>query len=457
MRRLFLLSLLFLIGCTNHQSTGNREASVDTRSQTNCTLSAEKRDQLLELDYKAFDQTLPDGGWRGLNSCSLVARDLIDAYLNKRDSSLKTDEVRTLIWHSGQLAADAGEYMDAASRMARTLRGDEKPGAAFQWNAYVRASIAFLNRSRETLEIERELLAQGLSPLNRLNVRTVDRLIRCFDSSYHDAYSGRCDSPETAIDRIRASAIPIWPGERLPLGLFELGDFLAQKKVLFVGEVHGTHEVPQFFAGLVKTVASEERKTLVALEIDQSSQKAVDEFLESGDATALKRDPFFKRADQDGRSSVATIALLRKLAKLPGVTVVCMDPASSDRRDNGMAKFLNERRAGFDRVLVLAGNLHTRLSIGYEGDAGYRPLGYEFKQIAKDLGDADVMSLRMRYGTLNAWTCMNDGCKARYGEPIATPYSEAVPYDSYFVLEDGLADGHNASIFLRRTAVAVPL
>jgi hypothetical protein len=77
-------------------------------------------------------------------------------------------------------SADSGDYKGAISRMEKTLKLNKEITTAF-WNPYARATIAFLKRDKPALLNERQILARGLSPAERLNLRKVDGFIRCFE------------------------------------------------------------------------------------------------------------------------------------------------------------------------------------------------------------------------------------------------------------------------------------
>lgn len=269
----------------------------------------------------------------------------------------------------------------------------------------------------------------------------------------------------TNLDRIKTLAVPFDIHKPLPNDLFGLSDFLKMKKVIIIGEMHGTSTVPELFGNVVASVADSKSKTLVVLEISQSSQHSIDTFLKSDDESVLKKDPFFRRKYQDGRSSKAMVSLLRKLAKLPGTTVLCMDPMTGfntmtgQDRDTGMATIINTKRVGFDHTLILTGNIHSSTALGTPWDKSYRPMGYELKAMAKDLNDDQLLNILVRYGKVDSWNCQGSevsGCKAYVREEIPSDYSEAVPYFSYFVWEIPAVDGHNASIFLRSTTASPP-
>lgn len=154
------------------------------------------RERLLALDQQAFDQDL-NGGWRILAArpnCSAAAADLIRDYRKRHKN-----ESAILIWHEGQMRADAGETAEAIALFERSRSASAfvMPG----WNEYVDATIAFLKGDREAFDAARAALAAiprppGLDlkdpagkPLEwPPNLNVVDQLGRCFGMSYREAY-----------------------------------------------------------------------------------------------------------------------------------------------------------------------------------------------------------------------------------------------------------------------------
>ena len=456
--------LLPITACAQTQAKNDpRNVAASSTNSESCKISDAEREALMNLDYDSFDQSLPNGGWRKYQQCPLLTRELLDAYTARHASTLQKQQWDVLVWHSGQISAIAGDYADAISKMEKTYKDAEKPTDAFLWNPYAKATIAFLEKDKAKLVSEREALAKGAGPFNQLNLRHVDAFIRCFDASYEVAYSENCQPTETNIQRIQSLAIPFDLKKPFVRQFFGIPDFFVMKKVILVGEMHGTKTVPELFANIVAAVADKKTKTLAVLEITQSSQTSIDEFLKTNDEAVLRKEPFFTRDFQDGRSSKAMVQLLKKLSKLPNTTVLCMDPAegsmSGQHRDTGMAAFINAKRIGYDHTIVLSGNIHSSTAIGTHWDKDYRPMGYELKSMAKDLRDDQLLNILVRYETVNAWNCQGtdvSGCKAYYGNAIPTDYSKALATNSYFVWEGELVDGHNASVFVRTAQASFP-
>ncbi|WMS87786.1 hypothetical protein [Pleionea litopenaei] len=165
--------------------------------QANATCEYDER-ALMALSLNQFDQDM-NGGWRAVSQqtgCSLAAAELIKKY---RIDNKRTEKI--LLWHEGQLRAEANQIKEAVELFKQSFEEQDLMG----WNHYVNASIAFLEQDLETLKKERALLAaiekpDGLhmtdpngKPIKISwppNLNVVDKLVECFGKSYKEAYSG---------------------------------------------------------------------------------------------------------------------------------------------------------------------------------------------------------------------------------------------------------------------------
>jgi hypothetical protein len=197
MKRLSFLLMLALASCATVQS------ETDT-----CPIAKAETDALLTLSFAAFDQN-EQGGWRQLErqkGCELRAAHLIEAYLAKNNSTVPRFATTTLTWHLGQMWANAGRTRQAIDAFKAT----KKPGNDAQ-NFYADATIAFLARDRAAFNQARanlllvpkpngfdEAMAQFKAQHNAdpptwpINLDVIDRMGRCFGSSYTIAYGGTC-------------------------------------------------------------------------------------------------------------------------------------------------------------------------------------------------------------------------------------------------------------------------
>ena len=145
----------------------------------------------LELDYQAFDQTL-DGGWRPLAAAGwlLDAVQWIEEYALLHDE-LDESQRRVLRWHSGQLLATAGDHALARERFARCFGPDEPPDSPIRWNAYVRATLAFLDGDAEAMRAARDEIAEGPEWNGSIpNLEIVEKMLSRIGQPYAFAYGG---------------------------------------------------------------------------------------------------------------------------------------------------------------------------------------------------------------------------------------------------------------------------
>ena len=206
--------------------------------------------------------------------------------------------------------------------------------------------------------------------------------------------------------------------DEVPDPLAELTERAQAHRVLLVGELHGSWEVPGIVAGLATNLLADERPLLVGLEIWRSEQAALDRYLASAgtgeDRERLLAGPFW--ATRDGRSSEAMVALierLRALALKAPLAVVAFDiEAGSDitgaERDRSMGKLLAARLESMPdaRLLVLAGNFHTRIQSGAPWDPAHDFMGHFLR--GQDPYAVEIMGVKG-----STWMCPDpDHCRA---------------------------------------------
>lgn len=166
-------------------------------------------DAMLELDRQAFDQNLPDGGWRSLSreGCYGEAAELIRHWRHE-----KRDHNSILYWHEGQMRGFAGQTEEAIALFDLT-RSSLDDDADFGWNHYVDGTIAFLRGQREGLARAIERLSKVPEPENNSftrpdgtvvkmnwppNLNVLEGFEYCWGRSYADAYGSEDCTPPKA-------------------------------------------------------------------------------------------------------------------------------------------------------------------------------------------------------------------------------------------------------------------
>ncbi|WP_313912571.1 hypothetical protein [Tahibacter sp.] len=139
----------------------------------------------MDLSLDAFDQT-EGQGFRALAraGCYREAGDLIEAWMKRRDAVPSN-----VHWHLAQMRAHHDDRPAAIAAARRSLQPAEAPDAAFKWNDYALATIAFLERDRTAFDRHRNALATAASQHagNALNLKLIDLLGRHFDLNYLQA------------------------------------------------------------------------------------------------------------------------------------------------------------------------------------------------------------------------------------------------------------------------------
>lgn len=143
----------------------------------------------LRLPFREFGQT-PDSGWRVLANEERWAEAgrLIDRYL-AQNPSLTPYERMVLSFHAGQMYGFAGENQTARYRFMDALIPNESPNAVIRWNAYMLATIAFLEGDRPTLLQSREVILAGPTVEGcKPNLNIVNSFVANFGKPYKVAY-----------------------------------------------------------------------------------------------------------------------------------------------------------------------------------------------------------------------------------------------------------------------------
>jgi hypothetical protein len=163
-----------------------------------CKISAQQLDLLVEQEFWTFDQTIFGHRYlfRPAALCKTTSAHLIDSYLLTQQSGLLPYQSRILYFHAGQDYAMANTYGVAIARFQNSFNKEEPADPELHWNAYVLATLAFLNKDNAALAEARAKFPDPSTGGDAINVKVVDRFLKCFESSYLDAYSGTGSCPK---------------------------------------------------------------------------------------------------------------------------------------------------------------------------------------------------------------------------------------------------------------------
>ena len=177
--------------------------------------------------------------------------------------------------------------------------------------------------------------------------------------------------------------------------------------LLFV-DLPGTEQIPDFISDAACQAAEAGLTVFVGLDLPEQEQSRLDEFLHSGgtneDRQRLLEGEFWRRPQQDGRSSKAMLQLIDDLRQMihRGYRVAAFgyDAARAQGTDRNAAIAQNieaaRERAPDALFLVLAGNARIR------GDKGEAGASTAVQLRRKERG---LTALAMAFDGGTAWTC----------------------------------------------------
>jgi len=217
--------------------------------------------------------------------------------------------------------------------------------------------------------------------------------------------------------------------------------------VVWVGEQHGTDEMPAFLADLACVAGTQGRPVIVALERAPEEQSDWDRFLDSdgspGAVQILTEAPVWA-AVRDGRNSRAILAMAERLRSLKqegrirGVRLIDRWPGTSSgldisHRDEEMAQAVLDvvRTQPHALVLVYSGNVHAmkRRTAWLPADVPDPAASY--------LPPAEILSINLIGEAGEFWSCQASGC-GRHPYPGESGHIRSV------VLVGGLSGDHHS-------------
>lgn len=226
---------------------------------------------------------------------------------------------------------------------------------------------------------------------------------------------------------------------------------IAGRRLVLLGEMHGTRETPALAGALAERYARDGEAVVLALEIDEAEQERVDRYLDSpgraADRAALLEGGHWREPRHDGRDSEAMLGLLEQVRVLrrrgEDVRVFLFDPGGEGgARDRGMADRLRAAvaEAPRARLLVLTGNVHAMVRA--PGNLLLDGKPYVPVTLGRLLADQAPLSIRITARAGASIACLDDKCGPRpYAGPAASsapayetaPSSES-PWDATFTL-----------------------
>jgi len=233
----------------------------------------------------------------------------------------------------------------------------------------------------------------------------------------------------TALSSLVLAAVTPVAGQCEPIPGWDQVLADERSRIIVIGEVHGSNEVPATFANIVCLTAAS-RPVVVALEQPSMDQGAIDSFMASDGGVEARRA--FLRAQmwngpmKDGRSSQAYFRLFDELRRMHAAgtieSVIAFQPSSFTERptpeqyERAMADLVKASSQPGTTVVALVGNVHAMLA----------PVPWEprYTPMAGHLPADEVVTLNVVGGGGEAWSCRAgpDTCGPRpSGSPPNAP------------------------------------
>lgn len=236
-----------------------------------------------------------------------------------------------------------------------------------------------------------------------------------------------CVSPNRhALPSSSAPSVDTAPAEsedaiaKSPLAL--LVDAIGTNKLVLLGEMHGSREIPPLVGDLVAHEVRDASRVVLALEITSLDQPVVDRYMNSAgnraDTEALLAGSHWQDPNHDGRDSQAMFALIERMHSIKhhgtDVAVDFFDAPGDGERNQRMAEHLRAlvQREPRAVVLVLTGNIHAMTASPPWGmlDSSGKPIAMP-PTAGQRLIDLHPLSINIDAAGGEAWNCQNDGCK----------------------------------------------
>ncbi len=188
---------------------------------------------------------------------------------------------------------------------------------------------------------------------------------------------------------------------------------LVPGRVTLFGEMHGTEQMPAFVGNVLCHAWKRHIPATLGLELASESSRNLDAFVHSpSDSVSARRallaDSVWHGSFPDGRSSLAMLRLLetvRAFARAGAdVRVIAFSRPSFPTRDSTMAVELSRAIAPDPSrtVVVLTGNIHSRVVAGISFNPNLRPMGLLLREFVKP---RRVVGLDVSYQNGTTWLC----------------------------------------------------
>ncbi|WP_147251032.1 ChaN family lipoprotein [Arenicella xantha] len=197
----------------------------------------------------------------------------------------------------------------------------------------------------------------------------------------------------------------------------QFAQLAASHRILLFGELHGTQEMPAYFAALVSQLARRDQVIKVGIEHPLDQAGDLNGYLQSAgsskDQQLLLGNGYWNATHQDGRTSYAMFTLVEQLRVLKSegydVELFAFDDQQAENRDKALAANISRVYQNNPEALhlVITGNIHSRFKRGAPWNPDFLPMGFFLRE---SVGASLVTSVEFSHDGGNAWLCTPE-CK----------------------------------------------
>lgn len=191
-----------------------------------------------------------------------------------------------------------------------------------------------------------------------------------------------------------------------------IADHVKPGTVILLGEIHGNRQAPAAFSDIICHAIQDGLKVKVGLEFREQHTGAFDAFIQEPDSDKAVRElmglPFWHSEFKDGKSSEATLELMRKIRQWRregGADISIFSFDSNDESvgvswDEVMARHVEGQAGDHHVTLVLTGNYHSRTNSPEEDGEWTRLMGHYLAD-----SDLEVISVNAMIKGGSSWVC----------------------------------------------------
>lgn len=243
----------------------------------------------------------------------------------------------------------------------------------------------------------------------------------------------------------------------------EIANVVDDKKIVLIGEFHGSEETPALLVSLACYYAKKQERVLIALEMPVDQNDQIDRYIQSEtvmDKNTLLANKFWQE-NLDGRGSAAMFQVFESVRDLSarydvdvkGTDIPYFDPnfdRNNVNRDRYMGTEINRYflTGQYDRILYIAGNYHTRI-LERDGDNS--------NSVTYWLGKDEYFSLNVSNKSGSTWACLGSVENFECKEHILSDRSDRpYPANRYLSQDEFEAPNYHGTVFFDRVTASLP-